>query len=110
MSARYELKAAPDRQFIFHLKAANGEIILASEIYASKLDALEGIESVRKNSCLDERFERKRSARSQPFFVLRSLNDELLGRSEIYTSDGAREKGIQSVKKNGPIASTRDLT
>jgi uncharacterized protein YegP (UPF0339 family) len=110
MSARYELKAAPGHQFIFYLKAANGEVILASETYCSKADALQSIESVRRSCTLDDRFERKHSARSQPFFILRSLDDEILGRSETYASEGAREKGIRSVMKNGPIADTRDLT
>ena len=34
----------------FRLKAANGEIILASEGYAAKKSCLNGIESVRKNA------------------------------------------------------------
>jgi uncharacterized protein YegP (UPF0339 family) len=110
MSARYELKAAPGHQFIFYLKAGNGEIILASETYRSKNDALQAIEAVRKHCSLADRFERKYSARSQPFFILRSVDDEILGRSETYASEGAREKGIRSVMKNGPLASTRDLT
>ena len=110
MSARYELKAAPDRQFVFYLKAANGEIILAIERYCSKKEALQAIELVRKNCSLDDRFERKHSTRFRPFFILRSTNDEILGRSETYASEAAREKGIRSVMKNGPAASTRDLT
>ena len=110
MSARYELQAAPGHQFIFYLKAANGEVILASETYCSKTDALQAIESVRRNCSLDTRFERKHSSRSQPFFILRSTEDEILGRSETYASEGAREKGIRSVMKNGPVAGTRDLT
>ena len=110
MSARYELKVAPGHQFIFYLKAANGEIILASELHRSRSDALQAIELVRKSCSLADRFERKHSSRSQPFFVLRSPDDEILGRSEPYASEGAREKGIRSVMKNGPIATTRDLT
>jgi uncharacterized protein YegP (UPF0339 family) len=110
MSARYELKVAPGPQFIFYLKAANGEVILASESYPSRSDALQAIESVRKSCSLLDRFERKQSAHFQPFFILRSANDEILGRSETYASDGACEKGIRSVMKNGPVASIRDLT
>jgi uncharacterized protein YegP (UPF0339 family) len=104
------LKAAPGHQFIFYLKAANGEVILASESYSSKNEALQAIASVRKHCSLVNRFERKYSVRSQPFFILRSMDDEILGRSEPYASEGAREKGIRSVMKNGPVASIRDLT
>ncbi|RZU43379.1 YegP family protein [Edaphobacter modestus] len=110
MSAHYELKPAANHQFLFNLKAVNGEIILASETYTSKSAALDGIESVRKNSLCDERFERKTSSHSQPYFLLKAGNHEVIGKSETYTSDGAREKGIQSVKKNGPVATLNDLT
>ena len=95
---------------MFNLKAANGEIILTSETYKSKDAALNGIDSVKKNSALDEQYERKKSASSQPFFVLKARNYEIIGRSETYSSDGAMEKGIDSVKKNGPVATVNDIT
>jgi uncharacterized protein YegP (UPF0339 family) len=110
MSAHYELKPAANNKFHFNLKAANGEIILSSETYSSKQAAIDGIESVTKNSPLDEQFERKVSSHSQPYFVLKAKNHEIIGTSEMYTSEGAREKGIESVKKNGPVATTNDLT
>ena len=37
-------------EFRFNLKAANGEIILASQGYASKESCLKGIESVKINA------------------------------------------------------------
>ena len=37
-------------EFRFNLKAANGEIILASQGYTSKESCLKGIESVKKNA------------------------------------------------------------
>jgi uncharacterized protein len=110
MAAHYELKPAANNQFMFNLKAANGEIILTSETYRSKESALNGIESVKKHSPTDEQYERKKSASSQPYFVLKAKNHEIIGRSETYSSEGAMEKGIESVKKNGPIATTKDIT
>jgi len=110
MSAHYELKPAANNQFVFNLKATNGEIILSSETYTSKNAALEGIESVREHSAYDEQFERKQSSHYQPYFVLKAKNQEVIGKSEMYTSDGAMKKGIESVKKNGPVATTNDLT
>ena len=50
MAAKFHLKKAKDGQFHFNLHAANGEIILTSELYKAKDSALGGIESVRKNS------------------------------------------------------------
>ncbi|QNI38328.1 YegP family protein [Edaphobacter albus] len=110
MSAHYELKPAANSQFMFNLKAANGEIILTSETYKSKEAALNGIESVKKNSPHDEQYERKKSHSSQPYFVLKARNHEVIGRSEMYSSEAAMEKGIESVKKNGPDATVKDIT
>lgn len=110
MSAHYELKPTANDQFMFNLKAPNGEIILTSEIYKSKDSALNGIESVKKHSPLDEQYERRKSSSSQPYFLLKARSYEIIGRSEAYTTEGAMEKGIGSVKKNGPIATVNDIT
>ena len=110
MAAHYELKPAAHDQFMFNLKAANGEIILTSELYKSKESALNGIESVKSNSALDGQFERKQSTSAKPYFVLKAKNHEIIGRSEMYSSDSARDNGIESVKKNGPAATLKDIT
>jgi uncharacterized protein YegP (UPF0339 family) len=77
-------------------------------MYTTKDAALNGIESVKKNSPDDAQYERKTSTSSQPFFVLKAKNHEVIGRSETYSSEGAREKGIESVKKNGPVATVNE--
>jgi hypothetical protein len=47
---------------------------------------------------------------SQPFFVLKGANGEPIGRGEKYSSNSARDKGIESVKANGPAAPADDWT
>jgi uncharacterized protein YegP (UPF0339 family) len=49
MAGKYVLKRSED-QFMFNLKAANGEIIATSERYTTKEAALNGIESVKHNA------------------------------------------------------------
>jgi uncharacterized protein len=111
MSATYDLKhGANGEKYRFNLKAANGEVILVSETYESKESAMNGIESVKQNSAHDERFERKISKRSEPYFVLKASNGQIIGMSEMYSSEAACENGIASVKKNGPLAELRDHT
>jgi len=110
MAAHYELKPAAHDQFMFNLKAGNGEIILTSELYKTKESALNGIESVKSNSAHDEQFERKQSTSGKPYFSLKAKNHETIGRSEMYSSDSARDNGIESVKKNGPVATLKDIT
>jgi len=109
MAAKFELKPSTDGQVYFVLKAANGEVILTGERYTSKASAQKGINSVKANAPLDERYERKTSSRNEPYFVLKAANGETLGRSEMYSSTGAMENGIASVKKNAPEAEIVDL-
>ena len=90
--------------FQFNLKAGNGQVILSSQSYAAKPSCLNGIESVRKNSQDDARFERKVSANGKPFFNLTATNGQIIGNSEMYESEAARDNGIESVKKNAPDA------
>ena len=110
MAGKFSLNKAKDGQFYFCLKATNGQTILVSEMYKDKRAALAGIESVRKNAATDERFERRTSAKGDPYFILKAANHQEIGRSEMYSSVSEMEKGIASVKKNAPDAKVEDLT
>ena len=50
MTAKFELFKDTAGQFRFHLKAANGEIIAASQGYTSKAAAQNGIDSIKANA------------------------------------------------------------
>ena len=50
MAAKFELFKDSAGKFRFHLKAANGEIIAASQGYTSKAAAQHGIASVKDNA------------------------------------------------------------
>lgn len=54
MAAKFEVFKDKNSKYRFRLKAANGEIIAASESYDSKDSCLNGIESVKKNAPLAE--------------------------------------------------------
>ena len=110
MAGIFEIKQSKSGQFHFNLKAGNGEIILSSEQYVAKAGAENGIESVRANAPHDERYERKKSKKDEPYFVLKAANGEIIGSSEMYTSTAGMENGIASVKKNAPEAKLKDLT
>jgi len=107
MAGKFEIFKDKRGEFRFRLKAGNGEIILASEGYKRKASCMNGIESVRKNSPDDSRYERK-EAKSGPMFNLRARNGQVIGTSEVYSGDSARENGIKSVMKNAPSAKVQD--
>ncbi len=110
MAGKFELKKAKDGQFMFNLKAANGQVILTSERYKQKSSAENGIESVRKNANRDGAFEPKINSKKEPYFILKATNGQEIGRSEYYSSNSAMENGIESVKKNAPDAKVDDTT
>jgi len=106
----YELKANASGQYMFNLKAANGQIILTSEQYEAKDSALNGIASVQANSPDGDRYELLTSKGGDPYFVLKAANGQTIGRSEMYSSAGACDNGIESVKTNGPSTDIDDQT
>ncbi len=110
MAGKFVLSATADGQYMFNLKAGNGETILSSERYKTKNGALNGVESVRKNASLDERYERRTASNGAPYFVLKAANHQEIGRSEMYSSAAAMENGIASVKRNAPEAVLEDRT
>ena len=110
MPGTFELKKAKNGEIYFNLKAANGEVILTSETYRRKSNALNGIEAVKKNATLDIRYATKMNKAGKALFVLRAGNHQVLGQSEGYSSESACAAGMSSVKKNAPSAKIHDLT
>ena len=108
MPGKFEIKTGKSGKVRFSLKASNGQIILTSENYDSRQAAEKGIESVRKNSQDEKRFERKKAKDGSPHFVLKAANGEPIGKSEMYKSNSSREGGIVSVRKNSPDAAVAD--
>lgn len=108
MEGWYELSKSIDGQFCFSLKAANGEVILISELYRSRRGAEEGIASVRVSSQHDERYARRTGSNGQFFFNLKGSNHRVIATSQIYNSATACEAGLLSVRRNGAIAAVRE--
>jgi uncharacterized protein YegP (UPF0339 family) len=110
MPAQYILRRSTNNQYYFSLTAENNEKILTSELYRSKDGALGGIQAVRSNSPFDQRYSRLTATNGQNYFVLKALNNEVIGTSEMYNTTQARENGIAAVKRVGPLALINDQT
>ena len=109
MSGKFELKQSKDGQYMFNLKAGNGQVILSSELYKTKAAAENGIESVKKNAAIAARFERTKNKNDEPYFKLKASNGQEIGRSEYYSSEAAMENGIKSVQNNAPDATVVEV-
>ncbi|PKN97628.1 MAG: hypothetical protein CVU42_15155 [Chloroflexi bacterium HGW-Chloroflexi-4] len=108
MAGYFKLNTASDGQFFFNLKAGNHETVLTSETYKQKQSALDGIESVKKNSQIDAHFKREVSKKGKDFFTLVAANGQTIGKSEEYSSKSAMEDGIGVVKSIAPKAEIKE--
>ena len=103
----------------FDLKAANGQTVAASEVYASEAACRRGIESVRRtagNAKLEDRtagtaekvtnpkFELYQDKTGEYRFRLKARNGEVIAVSEGYSARTSCLNGVDSVRKNAPGA------
>ena len=103
----------------FDLKAANGEVIITSEVYKSEKSCRNGVASVAKNAAIaaieDQTVEGYTTEKCPKFeiytdkagetrFRLKARNGQNIGASEGYKSMRACRNGIASVMKNAPEA------
>lgn len=110
MAGKFELKKSKNEKFYFSLLAGNGQTILQSEMYESKASAQNGIASVKKNAADASRFEKLASSKGEPYFVLKAGNHQVIGNSQMYASEKARDSGIESCMSNAPSAAVDDQT
>ena len=109
MTGKFEIYKDKAGEFRFRLKASNGQTILASEGYKAISGCTNGIESVKKNAPNDARYDRKTTESGKYRFNLKAGNHQIIGTSESYESESARDNGIESVKKNAPEATVSNI-
>jgi uncharacterized protein len=101
MAGWYELNENGKGQFSFVLKAANGEVILRSELYDSRQGADNGIASVQKNSPVDAAYTHSDASDGRFYFNLKAANHQIIGTSQMYKTAAARHAGMESVRSHG---------
>jgi len=103
----------------FDLTAANGQVVLTSEVYTTEAACLRGIASVRTNApaakledrtaegftpCGNPKFELYRDKSGEYRFRLKARNGRVIGISEGYTARAGAADGVKSVIKNAAAA------
>jgi uncharacterized protein YegP (UPF0339 family) len=107
---KFVISKRKNGEFQFNLLAGNGQVILASEGYASKPSCVNGVKSVMKNATVEKRFDAKVAKNGKFHFNLKASNGQIIGVSEMYESQTSCTNGIESVKKNAPGATIEDKT
>ncbi|MBB6680340.1 YegP family protein [Aequorivita sp. 609] len=104
----FELKKSGDK-YHFVLKAGNGQVILSSQMYASKASAMNGIESIQKNCQNEDSFEMKTAKNGKIHWNIKATNGQIIGSSQMYSSESGAKNGIESVRKNAPGAEVKEV-
>ena len=89
-----------DGQFYFNLLASNGRTILSSGGYTTDTERNNGIHIVQDHAFTELLFEKKVSRIGEYYFVLKNLDGEIIGSSQMYISEAARDNAIVAVKNN----------
>jgi uncharacterized protein YegP (UPF0339 family) len=106
--SKFIIKRRTNGEYQFNLQAGNGEVILTSEGYTTRAACDNGIASVRTNAPVDARYDRKQSTNGKYYFNLKASNGQVIGTSEMYESASGRDSGIESVKRNAPVATVEE--
>ena len=107
---KFVITTRKNGEYQFNLKATNGQVILTSEGYKTKASCLNGVESVKKNSQDEKRFNKKVASNGKPFFNLMATNGQVIGSSQMYANETNMNNGIASVMNNAKDAQIVDLT
>ncbi len=105
---KFVISVASNDEYRFHLKAGNGQVILTSETYKAKAGCNNGIESVKKNSADEGKFNKLTAANGKFYFTLKAGNGEVIGTSQMYADESGRDNGIESVMTNAPEATVEE--
>ncbi len=97
--ARFQIFEGVDGQFYFHVLAANGELTLRSEGYASKQKAQQGLDSVRANAPDRSAFRVLESRDGRHYFNLVATNGAVIGTSQMHANKSNADRGADAVAR-----------
>lgn len=108
--AKFEVyQSGKKNEFRFRLKADNGQTILSSEGYSSRVACINGITSVKKNAKDPKRVAKSQTPGKMFRFAVTAGNNEIIGISQNYKSESGRDNGIDSVARNAARAEIKDV-
>jgi uncharacterized protein len=108
--AKFSISTRSNGEFQFRLEAEDGQVMLSSEGYGNKAGCVNGVESVRKNSADDARYEAKTSANGKFYFNLNASNGQVIGTSPMFGTEANCSEVMALVKASATSAPVEDST
>ncbi len=102
-------KSQAAEPFTFSFLNSEGASVVRSENYAVKKSCLNGIESVRKNSQTESRYELAESKNGKFYFNLKATNGQVVATSALFASAEQRSDAIAFLKTHAPAMPVEEL-
>ncbi|ELK4821617.1 TPA: DUF1508 domain-containing protein [Pseudomonas aeruginosa] len=109
MTGKFHLTKAFNGQYHFSLHAANGEILLTSELFKSIEDAKNTIYLAIKYSNLDSAYKIKEASNGKFYFTLETDSGQVIGISRLYASRKSALNGKSAIKNYAKLDSSSVL-
>jgi len=93
---QFDLWQSSDSQFRFHLVAGNKNILLTSEGYTTRTNAIGGVLSVMANAVDPAQYELAQATNGKYFLRLHAANGQLIGFTQLYSSKSSAKRAITS--------------
>jgi uncharacterized protein YegP (UPF0339 family) len=116
---KFCIKMAVDGTYMFNLKASNGLVIATSQTYTSKINCINGIQSIKNNApiaSIEDKSVENSEVQTHPKFEiyvdkggsyrfrLKATNGNIIAASQGYSSKSKCKNGIESVKRHAELA------
>ena len=86
-------------QWHFNLVAGNGNVLLSSEAYTTRLGALNGMLSVLDNGAYESRYSVVAGSSGKYHLVLKAANNEIIATTQQYASKSSATRAIGSCSR-----------
>lgn len=104
MSAEFVLNRAAIGGAIFSYRDSSGRVILVSQRYDTTGAARAGIESIRANCAVDDRYERHMARSGHPYFNLKTADGEIVCTSVMFAAPQERHAAIEEMQRSAAAA------
>lgn len=102
-------KSSTKNEYYYLLKATgNSQLILSCQGFSSKQKCLDAIQYIREKAADNDFYERTSSYLNY-IFVIKAPDGTLIGKSEHYTIESARENSIEMIKNGSEKAIVQDF-
>ena len=107
---RFILSGDTERGYRFRLKASNGRVLLVSEIHRDRRACLDAIASAIEHGSNPSNFVKMVARNGKCRYLLKSSNNQVIGRSQVFSSVHWLQSGIATVVRNVRTTSIDDHT